>query len=851
MTARETLTTESPTAESLAGRGILFPGDAGTTDVARAGGKAAGLARLRDAGCNVPPWFVIEPNCAPDEDALREALERLADHHPDSHCHPELVEGCATTFAVRSSAVVEDGASASYAGQFTSVLFVPREGVLDAIRRVRASAASDTVRAYRDGNGQFTAMAVIVQVMVDGDASGVAFGIDPIGGSDVVVVTAAYGLASGVVDGDCTADAWRVARDGTIAGRTIAEKDRKHVRVPGSGTTTIAVDAALRGRPALADADVRAVASLARNIADAAGAPQDVEFTFAAGRLWALQARPVTAVAADAAPVAVWDDSNIAESYGGIVGALTYSFARQAYAGAYRAFFRLAGVPRAEIDAHARTFEALVGNIDGHMMYDLVGWYRMLALLPGYRLNRRLMEEMMGVREALPTELADAIARDCRRGRVRDALMLARTTLALTVTAVRLPRDIARFHAHVDATLAAGPTSRHTAHGDMSLVELVREYRRLERALLDRWDVPIANDFFVMLSFGVLKRAAAAWCGDASLAPALIAAGGEMTSAEPARAVRELAELDAAGDRLGFDLAFNGYLARFGDRCESELKLESATLHDDPRPLLAAIARLRNAPPDDAHAATALHGDAESRAQDALRGHPLRAFVFARLVAWARARIVARENLRFERTRVFGAVRRIVVAMGEALAQRGALGDARDVFHLTIDELLGYAEGTSASRDLRGLAAVRRAESARYAAAPPPPNRFATRDLPVAPLAVPHATDGDDTVRTGTPCCAGVVRARVRVVREPCGTLCRGEILVAERTDPSWVVLFPAAAAILVERGSQLSHAAIVSREMAIPSVVAIRGLTAWLRDGDLVELDGATGVVRRIEAAP
>jgi len=829
--------------ETHAARGILFPGDAAAIDVARAGGKAAGLIRLRDAGCDVPPWFVATPDGELDDGALREALARLAHFHPDPSTSSG--EGCATTFAVRSSAVVEDGETASYAGQFASLLFVQREGVLDAIQRVRASAANDTVRAYAGGTSAPIAMPVIVQRMIDGEASGVAFGIDPVDGSDVVVVTAAYGLASGVVDGECTTDAWHVLPDATIAARTIAEKDRMHVRAPGSGTIAVAVDAALRARPALDDAAVLAVASLARRIANAAGVPQDVEFTFAGGRLWALQARPVTAVARAAAPVAIWDDSNIAESYGGIVGALTYSFARQAYAGAYRAFFRLAGVPRATIDANARTFEALVGRIDGHMMYDLVGWYRMLALLPGYRLNRRLMEEMMGVREALPADLADAVARDCRRGRVRDALMLARTALALTVTAARLPREIVRFHAHVDATLAAGP-----ALGHLTLVELVREYRRLERALLDRWDVPIANDFFVMLSFGVLKRAAATWCGDAALAPALIAGSGGMLSAEPARAVRELAELDAAGDRLGFDLEFSAYLARFGDRCESELKLESATLHDDARPLLAAIARLRNAPPDNAHAATTLRSDARRRAHAALHGKPLRAFIFARLTAWARARIVARENLRFERTRVFGRVRRIVVAMGEALATRGALDDARDVFHLTLDELLGYAEGTSASRDLRGLAAVRRTESARYAAAPAPPNRFATRDLPVAPPTASAASDGDATVRIGTPCCPGVVRGRARVVRDPSGTLRRGEILIAERTDPSWVVLFPAAAAILVERGSQLSHAAIVSREMGIPSVVAIRGLTAWLRDGDLVELDGATGVVRRIEAA-
>jgi rifampicin phosphotransferase len=830
---------------SLTARGIVFPDDVEAADRTRTGGKGAGLARLRDAGCNVPPWFVVTPDWTPaDRDALDAALARLPQCHGEPpQRHPELVEGCAAapTFAVRSSALIEDGATASFAGQFASLLFVPRDGVADAIRRVRESASNDAVRTYANGAREI-AMGVVVQRMIAGEASGVAFGVDPIDGGDVTVVTAAPGLASGVVNGDALTDTWRVTRDGTIAEAVVADE---------------------RTAPVLGDDAVRAVASLVRRIANACGAPQDVEFTFAGGTLWALQARPVTAAAG--APVAIWDDSNIAESYGGVVGALTYSFARTAYAGAYRAFFRLVAVPRALVDADAATFDGLVGRIEGRMMYDLVRWYRMLALLPGYRLNRRLMEEMMGVREAMPAEIADAIARDCRRGKLRDAAMLARTAVALSVTSQRLPREVERFHAHVDATLAAGPDLERA-----SLTELAREYRRLERALLGRWDVPIANDFFVMLNFGLLRRAAAAWCGDPSLGAALLAGSGGMLSAEPARAVRRLAALDAAGDRTAYERELAAYLTRFGDRCESELKLESPTLHDDPRPLLEAIARLRDmaasdeAVPgaddaaggsDDAaaiapDAGSEVRRDAERRVRDALRGRPLHAFVFARLAGWARARIVARENLRFERTRVFGRVRRIALAMGRRLAQRGAIDDARDVFDLTVDELLGYAEGNAPCRELRALAAVRRAERARYAAAPPPPNRFATRDLPVAPLLAPRgAAPSGDTLH-GSPSCAGVVRGRVRVVRDPHETLRAGEILVAERTDPSWVVLFPAAAAILVERGSQLSHAAIVSREMGIPSIVALRGLTSWLRTGDVVELDGATGVVRRLEHA-
>jgi pyruvate,water dikinase len=88
----------------------------------------------------------------------------------------------------------------------------------------------------------------------------------------------------------------------------------------------------------------------------------------------------------------------------------------------------------------------------------------------------------------------------------------------------------------------------------------------------------------------------------------------------------------------------------------------------------------------------------------------------------------------------------------------------------------------------------------------------------------------------------------VRVIRDPrCAQLGTGEILVAERTDPGWIMLFPAAAGVLVERGSLLSHSAIVARELGIPAVVALTGVTQWLQDGDEVELDGGTGMVRKL----
>ena len=102
----------------------------------------------------------------------------------------------------------------------------------------------------------------------------------------------------------------------------------------------------------------------------------------------------------------------------------------------------------------------------------------------------------------------------------------------------------------------------------------------------------------------------------------------------------------------------------------------------------------------------------------------------------------------------------------------------------------------------------------------------------------------------GTGCCPGVVRGRARVVLNPQqAELQPGDILVAPRTDPGWILLFPAAAGLLVEYGSLLSHSAIVAREMGLPAVVGLRGLTTWVQDGEWLELDGAAGTVRKIEA--
>jgi pyruvate,water dikinase len=803
------------------------------TDRSRVGGKAAALAVAHESGLPVPQWVVVTPDEDPVSGNVRERIARLGPG----------------PFAVRSSGVAEDGGAHSFAGQFDSFLRVPAEDVGRRILDVRASGLGENVQRYREEHGirGGVATAVIVQRMVDARAAGVAFSADPVSGQrGVGVVSATRGTGEHLVGGAEDGETWRVTRTGDILARPKGE------------------------RPELTEAEARAVAELAARCEAVFGRPQDIEWAIdGAGILWLLQSRPVTTLHGLPDPddeYRLWDNSNIAESYGGVTGPLTFTFARRAYENVYREFCRLLRVPGRRVRAADRVFAGMLGRVRGRVYYNLINWYRVLALLPGFSLNRAFMEQMMGVKAPLPEAVVRRIVEENRRGRVADLLALIRTVCGLVLSRARLGRTIKVFRERLERALAdpAVPYARQSGS------ELAQAYHRLEADLLTRWDAPLVNDFIAMIAHGVLRRLSASWLGDAdgACANALIRDCGGIVSAEPPRRMREMARRVREVPGLGALLAnpdrpvreklaavmqdetlanlYRGYLREFGDRCLEELKLESATVEDDPGTLLASIGMLSE------RAVDARCEEAPRVPEPALRGW--RRWVFDRVLDEARNRVRDRENLRFERTRLFGRVRRLLREMGRRLEADGVLDAGDDVFFLELGEVLAAYDGTHAGGSLRELAAVRRREVELDQAAEAPPDRFATwgplhRNARLESLVPRPAVQGE--TRAGVGACPGVVRGRVRVVTQPRGArLEPGEVLVARQTDPGWVMLFPCASGLIVERGSLLSHSAIVSRELGLPCVVSVPCVTEWLRDGDEVEMDGGTGRVTRVSNA-
>jgi rifampicin phosphotransferase len=873
------------------------------------GGKARALAALAQAGLPIPPWVALVPDAfhasltAHERSTLENAHEAAEIRRAVENVQPcptvcdelaaALAELCPNgeLVAVRSSAADEDGTQHSFAGQLDSFLFVDPAHVTEKVAAVWRSAFGERIVAYRQEHGLSIiprAPAVLIQRMVQADVAGVAFGADPVSGRrGTAVVSALFGLGTALVSGECDADTYHVDRDRQIVERFVADKRVAHRAAPGTqeGVRPEPVPEERAKTPALSDAQIAGVADLVRRTAAFFGRPQDIEWAIEQDRLFLLQSRPITSLDQTADPDGVlnlWDNSNIAESYSGITTPLTFSFARGIYEEVYRQFCLILRVPAEAMAQSDEIFPRMLGLVRGRVYYNLLNWYRLLALLPGFQMNRGFMEQMMGVKEGLPESIAGELSQANWRDRLRDGVNLAGSMAALVRRYFGLPRNIRQFYERLAQALGTTRPDLEPLRPD----ELAAYYRNLERQLLKRWDAPLVNDFFAMIFYGSLRKLVEKWCGDASgsLQNDLLCGEGGMISAEPAHRVREMADLVRGQPALlgvmcdgcltdiqrameqvpKFRERFESYLEKFGDRCMEELKLESSTLHDDPLPLLRSVGLLAQQPcgkvaksePAARPEATGEHDKrsaAEERVRASLRYRPLRRVVFGWVLRNARGRVRDRENLRFERTRLFGRARAIFVELGRKLHAVDLLEKPRDIFYLENGEILGFIDGTASTTDLKGLVALRKAEFNRFRQMDPPADRFETHGVVhqgnmFAGRATAPPQEGE--TRTGLGCCPGVVRGPVRVVTCPAtAKLAQGDILVAERTDPGWIMLFPAAAGLVVEHGSLLSHSAIVAREMGIPAVVSVCGVTRWLTTGDWVELDGHRGVVTRLKA--
>jgi pyruvate,water dikinase len=207
--------------------------------------------------------------------------------------------------------------------------------------------------------------------------------------------------------------------------------------------------------------------------------------------------------------------------------------------------------------------------------------------------------------------------------------------------------------------------------------------------------------------------------------------------------------------------------------------------------------------------------------------------------------------MRFARTRAYGLVKKIFRSIGRSFSQIGLIEQPEDIFFLAMNEIFSVINRSAIDVDLKHTVCIRKERYLRQSRSPTPPSRIITRGIntEIFQNAYDFQTmhgKKKETKLCGIACSSGQVSGRARIVRKPDpGIKINGDILIAEMTDPGWVFLMMRANGLIVERGSVLSHTAIIGRELGIPTIVGVKDATRLIPEGSMLHMNGETGEIQ------
>ncbi|SEF70388.1 pyruvate, water dikinase [Nonomuraea solani] len=773
----------------------------GRGDLALAGGKGANLGELVQNVFPVPDGFVVTTHAyelvaqGHDTRAYFEQVQPSGElRQAIAGAYAELGGGAV---AVRSSATAEDLPGAAFAGQQDTYLnVVGEQDLLDAVRRCWGSLWTDRAIAYRAKLGIDAAevrIAVVVQRMVEAELAGVMFTADPISGDrGRIVIDASSGLGEAVVSGLVTPDHYVIHP----SGRTDFTPGRREVVIRGAaGGGVVHQSAAGPGPERLPERALVELARLGREVAAHFGRPQDIEWAYAGGRVHLLQARPMTALP----PPPVGRLNPIQRRLCTIL--LEYLPERP------YPIDMSTWLPDGPAGLMAKVMDSfgVVGAFEGFLREEDGVVYQLIPPTP------RPTVRMLGMpfRFVAKARRYDP-ARWTEDRRFRDYLGAVKELAARDLTAMpwatllRMPRQaLALVRPVADLRIDYLPGT------GLALLRLLVAVRLLGR-----------RELFADLLYGARTRTT-----DANAELARLAGLAERTGA-----------LDADPMPAAFAAELAAFLDEYGHReTSSPILVTPPTWADAPETVLGLIRALAGVPSEH---------QKDDGALDRLLRHPFlrskrRRARVVRWVAAARAGVAFREDSHFSFTMPQPVLRRSLLEMGRRLRDAGVLDRPEDVFHLRLEELEAIPDvaelpcaDSGRLRETVRARAVKREELSGVRL--------------IDPAAVFPVHETGDALVAGAPAGGGTATGPVKVIREPkeFGRLEAGDVLVCPYTNPSWTPLFQRAAAVVVDTGGAASHAAIVAREYGIPAVMGTGQATAVLRDGQVVTVNGDTGLV-------
>ncbi|NPV43677.1 MAG: pyruvate, phosphate dikinase [Firmicutes bacterium] len=834
-------------------------------DFPLAGGKGSNLGEMIRAGLPVPEGFVILTSAykrfvvqnniqesienilgkidSDDAGKLEEVSQTIKNWFKEGEIPEDVRKEIALAYkqlggdavAVRSSATAEDLPGSSFAGQYDTYLNISGiDEICMAVKKCFASLWNARAISYRLKQGishSELAHAVVVQRLIDGERAGILFTANPVNGRrDQMVINASWGLGEAIVSGEVSPDQWTVDRNTfNIVEEAISAKRVMTVRGK-EGTANIKVPAELQNKPSLSIKDIKRLIEVGCRTESYFGSPQDIEWVICKDKIYILQSRDITALAdsitgddnyewnSSTRGYYLWTNNMVGDVFPEVITPSTWSVWKIVWGEGY------GGHPA-------------IGNIGGRFYINYSFLY---SLLRRFGKNHEQAVNLLAAIVPLPPGKVDIPS---------ISISLKAILFEVVPFQIKLAWQQRKLKKNWHTVISNVPERCEKLRNK---IEKVKERRKL----ISLWHEEIKplfiqlfqlqdkfnEDFFTPYASFNSELRELIGEEEASILLASISGGSE--------------ELASIGPLLGLSKVVKGEMSReeyirlYGHRHYNENELSVPRPEEDKEWFQKQLEEFKESAVNIKESLKRRSAEFEKMWRKIERDYPEKATVLKEKMDKIRETMHIRERVRSELTRSVSVIRKFFLKSGELT------GLGEDIFFLTYQEVIDVLEGHTSS--VKYITARKR-KYAEYRSLPPYPQFIEGEFNPFAWAANPNRRSDiyapdisssplhEDGVIRGCAASVGCVKGIVRRIDSPeeGHLLKQGEILVTVTTNVGWTPLFSKAAAVVTDVGAQLSHAAIVAREMGIPAVVGTGDATLRLKTGDRVMVDGAEGVVR------
>lgn len=789
-----------------------------------AGAKALSLSFMLRAGLPVPGGFVIN----------NKAFEKFRDIEFDSMLLEELQTAVsqigAKAYMVRSSALGEDSAESSFAGQLDS--FICSSEISDLIEHIKlcwSSRFKENVRTYEKSTGiRLKGMGVVVQELIEPDLAGVLFTRHPYD-EKKILIEFVKGHGEKLVSGEVTPDSMIVEH---------SKSDKNE--------------------------EFKSLIKDALRLEKKYGFPLDIEWVIKDGKHLFVQARPITSASASIRQY--WSNTNVNENYPEPISPLLYSIARDAYSNYFKNLSRLFMVPEEKIGKLESSYANVIGIFGARMYYNMSSIHKIISASPFSEMLSKSFNHFVGYADESETDIHQE-----KGNKLKFVRELFRFNLSLGKSVKTFENNADSYSKNVESAIAFHEL-RECFHGFIEI-------------RMHSWYKASLADFFAMLYHGLLGKFCRRFYGESSegIHNKLIQAIPGLISSQPILSlyhikckIRENAALYEKFRNSTSEVFLNviqteaeygdlkreieSHIQNWGFRCSGELMLSHSTYIEEPHKFIELLQQYDRLPDSDPSALMSAKFEERLSAISAFKktifnkrglNFPLaiiETFVLNLLIRMASKGIASRERVRLKQALLYFRFKQVLQKSGREFVKRKLIENSEDILFLRYQEIAeNFSSSDMLPGDLKQRIQNRKSEFSEMSKLTYPDDFFSVIGQYPSPDKVQSSrmqTNGQNGGLNGMPVCGGIVKARARVLNSvmEAHRLEKGDILVTRQTDPGWVLVFPLISGLIVERGGMLSHGAIVSREFGIPAIVGVDNAVNLIKDGDMILMNADTG---------